>query len=322
MNSEKSLIRQAAPGLGITFTIALIALLTSSMHASFDSLVISVIFGMLVGNMLDDRRIFDKGIDVALKIFIPLGIALYGFQLRIATVNTEFFPGVLAVFALMFSVSYFISRGIGLDKSLSILISTGLSVCGASAIIVLAPIIGARKEDTSISVLSVMTVGLTGMLAYKVVGGMSGIHMVEFAFLSGTTLPMLGQVKVAAAAMGPDSLALALQYKLVRISALALVAGLGLVLSRGKNRQRGVPWFMVAFFAFAVAVNVFPKAAVLGDALKPIGSMSLSTALAAVGLSIDFESVTEKGVSPLLSAFLAWGILAVGVYLFLSVVMP
>jgi len=117
----------------------------------------------------------------------------------------------------------------------------------------------------------------------------------------------------------PSGLGMAFRIGTELVGGIIVGVGIGLLLDAWLDTS---PWFMVAFFAFAVAVNVFPKAAVLGDALKPIGSMSLSTALAAVGLSIDFESVTEKGVSPLLSAFLAWGILAVGVYLFLSVVMP
>jgi uncharacterized integral membrane protein (TIGR00698 family) len=259
-------------------------------------------------------------VDLALKIFLPLGIALYGFQLKIMDVETRVLPGVLVVFALMFAVTYFISRGVGLDRPLSVLISTGMSVCGASAIVVIAPIIGARKEDTSISVLSVITVGLTGMLAYRIIAGMSGIDVGQFAFLTGSTLPMLGQVKVASAAMGGESLGLALQYKLVRISSLAVVAVAALVMSRTPGKSLHVPWFMIAFFAFAVAVNMSSMAAALSDMVRPVSKVSLSLALTAIGLSINFDSVTEKGTGPLLSAFLAWGIISLTVYLILSAV--
>jgi uncharacterized integral membrane protein (TIGR00698 family) len=320
MNSGTSLIRRAAPGMGMTLIIALIAFLASSMHPSFDSLVIAVIFGMLVVNMFDDRKMIEEGVELALKIFLPLGIALYGFQLKVTDVPTNVLPGVLVVFALMFSVSYFISRGIGLDKPLSVLISTGLSVCGASAIVVIAPIIGARKEDTSISVLSVIAVGLTGMLAYRVIAGMGDINVGQYAFLTGATLPMLGQVKVASAAMGSESLNMALRFKLVRISSLALVAVAGLIFSGRQGGRKRVPWFMVAFFAFAIAVNTSSFAASLSEMVRPASKVSLSLALAAIGLSINFDSVTEKGMGPLLSAFLAWGIIALTVYLALSTV--
>jgi uncharacterized integral membrane protein (TIGR00698 family) len=320
MNSRTSFIKGAAPGVGIIFIIAFISYLASSMHPSFDALVISIIFGMLVANMLDDTRILQQGIDISLKLFLPIGIALYGFQLRIVNVEAASLPGAFIVFAFMFLVCYFISRGVGLDKPLSALLSTGMSVCGASAIIVIAPILGARKEDTSISVLSVITVGLTGMITYRVLPGMLDIDIGKFAFLTGATLPMLGQVKVASSVMGEESLNLALHYKLVRISALAVVAVFALIFSRSRDKRFHVPWFMVAFFAFAIAVNVSSLAASFSGIVKPVSKVSLSIALAAVGLSINFDSITEKGAGPLLSAFLAWGIIVLTVYLALSVV--
>lgn len=320
MKSRANLIKDVTPGIGITFIIAFISFLASSMHPSFDALVISIIFGMLVANMLEDRISLQQGIDIALKYFLPLGIALYGFQLRVVNVETGSLPGALIVFASMFVICYFISRGVGLDRQLSVLLSTGMSVCGASAIIVIAPILGAKKENTSISVLSVITVGLTGMIIYRVLPGMIDIEVGKFAFITGATLPMLGQVKVASSAMGEESLKLALNYKLVRISALAAVAMFALIFSRSQDKRFHIPWFMVAFFAFAVAVNVSDLAASLSEIVRPVSKGSLSIALAAVGLSINFDSITEKGAGPLLSAFLAWGIIVLAVYLALSVV--
>lgn len=320
MNLSVNNMKDAAPGLGITMTIALIAYLVASMHPSFDALVISIIFGMLVANMLDDRAMIQSGIDLSLKVFLPLGIALYGLQLRISSVEVKLLPGALAVFALMFLVCYFISRGVGMGRSLSVLLSTGMSVCGASAIVVMASILSARKEETSISVLSVITVGLTGMIIYRVVPDMFGMDASKFAFLSGTTLPMLGQVKVAASVLGRETVGMALNYKLVRISALAIVAGLGLVLSRERGKGFHMPWFMAVFFALAVAVNLSGAVAALSEAARPVSKVFMILALAAVGLSINFDSVTEGGWGPLVAVFLAWGIIVMTVYLTLSVI--
>jgi len=320
MSPKIESIRDAIPGLGITLTIALISYLASSMHPSFDALVISVVFGMLVANMLDDRSIVQGGIDLSLRVFLPLGIALYGLQLNISHVGAGMLPGAFGVFVAMFVVCYFISRGIGLERPLCLLLSTGMAVCGASAIIVLASIIGARREDTSISVLSVITVGLTGMIFYRTFPDVLGMDAAKFAFFSGATLPMLGQVKVAASAMGREAVEMALNFKLVRIASLAIVAGLALVLYHKKDRSFHLSWFMAAFFAFAIGVNVSGYFAALGELMKPVTSVLLAIALAAVGLSINFDSVTEKGWGPLIAVFLSWGIVVMAVYLTLSVV--
>ena len=58
----------ALPILAITLVISAIAYMVSSLHQSFDALVISVIFGMLVMNMFDDHGAMDAGIDLALKV--------------------------------------------------------------------------------------------------------------------------------------------------------------------------------------------------------------------------------------------------------------
>ncbi len=320
MSTRIESIREAGPGLGITFTIAIIAYLTSSMHPSFDALIISIIFGMLVANMLDDKSIIQEGINMALKIFLPLGIALYGLQLRIATVEARLLPGSLIVFAATFVVCYFISRGMGLGRPLSVLLSTGMSVCGASAIVVVASVLGTKKEDTSIALLSVIAVGLTGMIIYRILPEMVGMDSGSFAFFSGTTLPMIGQVKVASSVLGKDVMAAALDYKLVRISALALVAGIAILFSREKGKGFHMPWFMAAFFVLAIAVNFVGFVEELSHAVQPIGKLFLSIALAAVGLSIDFESVAEKGWGPLVAVFITWAIIVLTVYLALNVI--
>ncbi len=54
--------------------------------------------------------------------------------------------------------------------------------------------------------------------------------------------------------------------------------------------------------------------------LEPVGRFSLATALAGIGLSLDLESITEKGARPLLAAFFTWVIVVLFVYLGMSVV--
>jgi|Deesub1362A_J573_1020465.scaffolds.fasta_scaffold00013_113 uncharacterized integral membrane protein (TIGR00698 family) len=312
-------LRASVPGIGITLMVAVISFLTSSIHPSFDALVISIIFGMLVANMFDNREVFDRGVNIVLKTFLPIGIGFYGMQLVFSDSEMRLLPAVIGVFILVFGVTYFISRGFGLGRRLSVLLSTGMSVCGASAIVVIAPLINVKREDTSISIISVMTVGLTGMLIYRFLYGTFGLPMENFAFLSGTTLPMFGQVKVASSAMGQESLLMASNFKLLRVSALAVLAGAALVFLGREKKRFYVPWFMVLFFILAVAVNVSEKVASVRGVFETISKFSLSFALSAIGLSLDFNSITDKGASPLFAVFLSWGIIVLTIYLVFSV---
>jgi uncharacterized integral membrane protein (TIGR00698 family) len=250
-----------------------------------------------------------------------VGIGLYGIQLRFVGTEVRYWLATAGVFLLMFVISYFIARGFGISKRLALLLSTGMSVCGATAIVIIAPVLRAKKEDTSISILSVMTVGLTGMLFYRFLPDLMGLSMERFAFLSGMTLPMFGQVKVASASLGPESLELASNFKLMRISALVLVAALAIVFpSEEKGKGFNVPWFMGLFFALALASNLLQSVANMREFVEPVSKFFLSVALAAIGLSLHFDSVTEKGASPLFTCFLSWGIVVLTTYLFFSIV--
>lgn len=77
---------------------------------------------------------------------------------------------------------------------------------------------------------------------------------------------------------------------------------------------------MVLFFVFALAANVFEQVASLRTYMEPVTMFMLSISLAAVGLSMDFDSLTERGLSPIYAGFLVWGIIVLGIYLFLSLI--
>jgi uncharacterized integral membrane protein (TIGR00698 family) len=310
-------LKGTLPGIMIVLLITMVSFMLSLIHPSFDILVISIIFGMLAANFIKDRGIFDKGISFALKVFLPAGIALYGTQLSFARTELKFGVAVIITFIAMFTLTYFISRGIGLKKNVCILLSTGLSICGASAIAVVSPLIKAEKEETSISLIAVMALGLAGMIVYPLLIDILVLNENEFAFLTGATLPMMGQVKVAASSAGTDVLALALKLKLIRISCLIFLPIVAMTLS-GRGNRFYVPWFISVFIVFAIGVNVLKDAGIIVKMAEPVSKFLLSSTLAAIGLSVDIESIAEEGIKPLLSVFLSWGIVVLLIYLIFS----
>jgi len=291
-------------GLTISLVIAVIAFILSYIHPTFDALAISIILGMLFSNILEDRNFLNDGINIAIKIFLPVGIALYGTQLSIRDIDPAMTPLVFLTFISMFSLVYFIAKWFGLRKNIRILLATGMSICGASAIAIVSPLIESDSEETSISLIVVMIYGLFGMIAYPIFANFFDVGVKEFTFITGTTLPMIGQIKVAASAYGTESIAIALKYKLLRMSFLIFLVTLTVFLSRKKDRRIYIPWFIVVFVLLAITVNIF-KLGWLSDISAPISRFSLATALAAIGLSVDFESITEEGIKPLIIVVLS-----------------
>ncbi len=291
-------------GLTISLVIAVIAFILSYIHPTFDALAISIILGMLFSNILEDRNFLNNGINHTIKIFLPVGIALYGAQLSIREIDPTLTPLVFLTFIAIFTLVYFSAKWFGLRKNIRILLATGMSICGASAIAIVSPLIESDSEETSISLIVVMIYGLFGMIAYPIFANFFDMGIKEFAFITGTTLPMIGQIKVAASTYGSECITTALKYKLLRMSFLLFLVTLTVFLSRKKDRRIYIPWFIAAFVLLAVAVNVF-KLGWLTDISAPVSRFSLSTALAAIGLSVDFESITEEGIKPLVIVVLS-----------------
>jgi len=304
------------PGVFTAFVIAFFSYYLSTVHMSFDALVISIIIGMFVGNLVADEGKFTKGIEAAIKIFMPVGIALYGAQLLIGELQWGTFLSIFAVFAGLFSLTLFFSKIFNLGRGLSVLLASGLSVCGASAIAVISPLIGAKKEDTSIAILSVMMLGLTGMIFYPLIYDLFSLGKNEFAFFTGTTLPMLGQIKVAAGSVSPDCLSYALKIKLIRIAFLIFVITLSIFLSGKEKKKVKAPWFILVFLFFVVLTNATDLLKPFMRRLSILSSFFLSAGLAAIGFSVDFDAIIEKGITPLLSIYLSWIIMLLSIYLF------
>jgi len=297
-------------GLFAAITIAVIAFVVSNLHSSFEALVISMILGMLVANFFDEKEFLQRGVDQALKYFLPVGIALYGAQLSVKTVNFYFFPAVLAVFLSIFFLIYIISRILGVDNRTGILLATGFSVCGASAIAIVSPLIRAKNEETSIALIVVMLFGLTGVVFYPILANAFDLTLMEYSFLAGTTLPMLGQVKIAAASFSPECLSLAIKFKLLRIAMLVFVVTIAIILNPENKKKLYIPWYVVVFILLAVVSNAYDLSSAV-TILRPVSSFTLSVALAAIGLSVDFNSITDMGSRPLLSVGIGWVIVLI-----------
>jgi uncharacterized integral membrane protein (TIGR00698 family) len=213
-----------------------------------------------------------------------------------------------SVVAVLLAVAW-IARRMGVGTIIGLLLAAGSSICGASAIVVLAPVLGAKKEEISISLLAITVVGLTGVITYPLAQELVGLPERTYALLCGSTLYQVGQVKAAAALVSPAVIALAVPVKLVRVGMLLPVAITYSLLQGSPQRKPYVPWFIVGAIAAALLMNTVTPLAGVRPFLAPYGTFLFTIAIAAIGLSVDLEAIIEIGPRPLLLVFLSWLIL-------------
>lgn len=308
------------PGLVVVLVLALFAILLaqqiSVQQLGVSSLACALAFGLVLGNLPRVFRSLEPGLLVAKGSVLRIGVALFGFQLTLADVQSIGMTAVALDVVLLLSTFglavWLGQRWFGLDFQSSALIGTGSAICGAAAILAVAPSLKAPQEKIAVAVATVVLFGTCSMLLAPVLfawGATVGVTAHTMGLFIGATTHEVAQVMVAGQALGSDVAAVAVTNKLVRVLCLAPFV---LVLSLYLRRQQThcdttlaswpVPWFALGFMA-CVAINSSIELAETAHAwLVQFDQGLLAMAMAALGASTRFAQIRRAGRQPLLLA--------------------
>ena len=293
--------------------------------------IIAIVLGLLARNTLGLPESLKSGCKHIVKKVIPLAIVLIGAGLNLAHVAAVGLPA-LAVVMLCIAVGmlagYYIGRFFGLNHKASLLLGTGTSICGNSAIAAVAPLIEAEESDLVLSIATVNLFGLLAMLVWPVVGALLHLGDEMFGVWAGTSIHAVPQVVAAGFAFNPEAGTLATLVKLVRVTMLApLVFILAVMYAREHaaasptdspfafRYARLVPWFVWGFVIFAVinTLGLLPTlefrladflsfgasgsqvSLSLRTMMTGCGKVLLTLAMAAIGLEVHFRLLAGVG---------------------------
>jgi uncharacterized membrane protein YadS len=230
--------------VGVAFTVHAIVPVLPAM-------TVAVVLGLLAANLPGTGTWVAggarPGLDFAGKHLMRGGIVLLGLKVSVMDVlglGWQALVLITGVVMASFAGTYGISRLFRLPREASLLIATGFSICGASAIGAMAAVRRVRHVDT---VLPVALVTLCGTLAIGVLPLL--LHPLQltpevFGAWTGASVHDVGQVVATAQTAGTGALAIAVVVKLTRVILLApLVAAAGVhqrtVISREARNGSG-----------------------------------------------------------------------------------
>lgn len=329
-------VRAVLPGLGLVVVCVAAAHLVTRVLPSVSPLVAAVVIGALLANvgLLPDWA--RAGMHFAAKRLLRLGVVLLGFKLAVGDVLALGGPGLIVV-ALVVGTTFFgtqwLGRRMGVSRSLSLLIATGFSICGASAVAAVEGVAEADEEEVAFSIGLVTLFGSLAIAVLPALGGLLGLTGSAFGAWAGASVHDVAQVVATASTAGPMALNTAVIVKLTRVVLLApLVAGITI------NRRRRapttgstpsvsapaappiLPLFVVGFLA---AVALRSMAVVPTGWLGPIGTvetLTLAAALVGLGTGTQIAKLRHLGGRPLLLALASWVLVALASYLGVVVV--
>ena len=299
----------------------------------------AVLFGVLWRNTLGVAEHFGPGLATTSTTVLRIGIALVGLKLTLATVGQVglyALPIVIGCMATALGLSCALASPLRLTRNLSQLLAVGAAVCGCTAVLAVAPIIRARKDEMGYAVACVVLFGVLAMLAYPwLAHSLLGAHPSAAGIFLGTAIHDTSQVIGAGLIYSqqfdsPDALAAATTAKLLRnISMVLLIPWFAWAAARDSQQTQPavnlpsaaslVPAFVWGFVALVVLrtlgdMFVAPTslgvswAAATGYA-STASEFLLTAGMAAVGLGISLDGFRGIGWRPLAAAM----IIALGV---------
>lgn len=312
------------PGFAVAVALAIGARWLGAI-SGFSSLTIAVIIGILLANTPTVRNTptlssttlsidtLRPGLAFAAKHVLRLGVIALGMRLSVESV-AELGIGVIVTIIVTVLATFFgtqaLGRALGVSRPLSLLIATGYSICGASAIAAMEGSSNAEEEEVAVAIGLVTLAGTVAMFAIPVLGTTFGLTDAQYAIWAGASIHDVAQVVSAGAARGTEVLAAAVVVKLTRVLLLApLVTGVSISRNRqtptGAARPAPIPGF-VAGFLLVVAIRstgTIPDSVI--DATQWVEKLLFTIALVGLGAGVRIGKLRELGGAPLLLGALA-----------------
>lgn len=303
------------PGFLLAIALGLSASWVAGLNKAMDALVVGIVFGMLARAAVGERKILLPGLDFAPKVFIPLGIILYGVNMefhKLASVQAIAWLQLLVGIVIVFWVVIYVGSRLGLSDKTSLLIGMGTSICGASAIVLASPVVEAEKEDTGMSLLVITILGFLGVAFYPAIQSFLSMSWQSYALFCATTLHQTGFVKMAASALSKECLDLAVCIKMARTATIIpILLGISwyavyLKVSKGMKARFGVPWFLWGFLLVGLIFSFSPQIGQYSKVVKPWASWAFIFALTSIGLGVDIKKTIIALPKPILLGTIAW----------------
>ncbi len=315
------------PGLLLCLVIAAIAWFLGAKAPVIGAPIIAILIGVVLANTvggpaLNSRLRISKISGTALRT----GIVLLGATLNLGDVLRT---GLSSLWLLAITITaglgfaLLVGKRMGVDWRMRCLIGMGTTICGASAIAALAPVLRAKTEEIAYAVSVVFLFNMLAVIIFPGIGHAIGLSDTGFGMWAGTAVNDTSAVVAAGFAYSPAAGAFATIVKLTRTTLIIpLVLGFGLAMpwldpdarpaegGLGERIRQAIPWF-IALFVIASLINTLGLVGSAAPQVQLLARFVMVTALAAVGLQGHWRAFAGAGFRPLLLGLGTWAVIAV-----------
>jgi uncharacterized integral membrane protein (TIGR00698 family) len=313
-------------GLALCIAIAAVANFAAASAPVVGAPIFAITFGIVITNTLRGPfQISTLRIGDVSKFCLKCGIILLGASLDLGNIvqtGADSLPVLALTIAAGLGCALLIGRTMRIDWRMRCLIGIGTTICGASAIAALAPVIRAKAEEIAYAISVIFFFNMLAVFAFPAIGHLLSLSDPGFGLWAGTAVNDTSAVVAAGFAYSHDAGTIATIVKLTRTTLIIpLVIGFGLLVPwfegwRGEGEPlarrvyQAVPVFII-LFVLASLLNTIGVIGQFGPTVQIVGRWVLVVALAAVGLQGHWRAFVGAGTRPLLLGFTTWVSVAV-----------
>jgi uncharacterized integral membrane protein (TIGR00698 family) len=309
-----AVVRRLGPGILVAALGVVAAIALNRLVPPIGVLTGAVVLGAIAANARLIRPGLAPGIQFTAKKVLRVGVALLGLRLALGDV-LRLGPAVLAVIVVVvvvtFATTVRLGRWLNAGEGTTLLVATGFSICGASAVAAMNGVCEQEEEDVAKALGLVTLCGSVAMVVLPALQPILGLDSTAYGIWAGASVHEVAQV-VAAAAPVAGALAIAVAVKLTRVVLLApMLAVVNLWKRRADsaaertNRPPLVPFFVGAFLVMVALRTTGLLPAGIRDAAITVDGYLLAGALFALGTAVRFGSLRRAGLPAALLGLLS-----------------
>ncbi|MED5283990.1 MAG: putative sulfate exporter family transporter [Chloroflexota bacterium] len=275
-----------------------------------DTLLTGLIVGIVIKNTGIPIIKFEKGIKFSGKHILEFAVMLMGASIFLP----DLFENGLRILLIIIigitgsmGISYIVGHKIlNLDKKLATLVGVGNSICGNSAVAVVAPVIKANSTQIGAAIGISAILGASQIILLPLLVPAFGLENFQYGIVAGLSVYAVAQVVAASSIVSSLSADVATLVKLTRVILLApLVLVLRILFKSDQDEKtdsnllssilKYLPWFVIGFILLSVLRSTEIISQGIGLDIRSIAKFLFVLSMIAIGLTVNIKEIVKVG---------------------------
>ena len=267
--------------------------------------VLALMLGIIFVSIKSHQNLIAPNLGTKL---LQAGIIIIGFTITSSTaINliSEFFLQVSLFVIAIFLIGILLAKAFNINNSLGLLISSGTAICGATAIVAIAPIIKCKSKELLIALSIIFIFNAIAIVAFPLIGQSLEMSYEQFGAWSAMAIHDTGSVIGAAMSYGRNSAVVAATLKLGRtLWLIPLIIFLSIF--SNENAKVKLPIFVTIFILAMFMGSIFNIKDEILVVFNHLSDAFIIAALFCIGAQINFDSIKQINIKVISFAFVLW----------------